>query len=227
MATLKNLVRVVNLGLKDYHSALRVQREHSSAILRALSSKEPRPFGTLLLVEHPPVYTVGLRDKVYSTEEENSLKDLGADFVRTNRGGLITFHGPGQLVFYPIIYLKDFNIGMRQYVDQLEETVIQMCRHYGIEANRSPDTGVWVKGNKLAAIGVHGSRYVTTHGVGLNCSTDLSWFEHIVPCGIEGKGVTSLSEELSSHISVNDAVPHLLKAFADVFQCTYASYEDR
>uniref|UniRef100_A0A8C1II11 lipoyl(octanoyl) transferase n=1 Tax=Cyprinus carpio TaxID=7962 RepID=A0A8C1II11_CYPCA len=110
-----------------------------------------------------------------------------------SRGGLITFHGPGQLVCYPVLNLGCFRKSVRWYVCELERTVIKTCGQFGIEASTSPDTGVWAGDNKICAIGIHCGRYITSHGLALNCNTDMSWFDNIVPCGIMGKGVTSLS----------------------------------
>lgn len=107
----------------------------------------------LLLVEHDPVYTIGIRTSGYGPEEEARLKSLGADFCRTNRGGLITFHGPGQLVAYPVINLKDFGLGMRAYIQNVESTVIETCARFGLQGKTTCDTGVWVSGKKIAAVG--------------------------------------------------------------------------
>jgi lipoyl(octanoyl) transferase len=172
----------------------------------------------LILTEHPPVYTIGIRTKNYTIKDEEKLRDLGAEFHKTNRGGLITFHGPGQLVAYPIINLKNFQPSVRWYVCHIEKTVINLCAKYGIKAGITDDTGVWVDDRKICAIGIHASRYITTHGLALNCNTDLSWFKHIVPCGIEGKDVTSLSRELKRDVMISEVVPRLLKSFGEVFQ---------
>ncbi|XP_048839349.1 putative lipoyltransferase 2, mitochondrial [Brienomyrus brachyistius] len=211
----KTVVRVVNLGLIPYASALRVQQQHIKKHLDTSSKSS----NTLLLCEHQPVYTVGIRQALYSAEEEERLRSLGAEFFRTNRGGLITFHGPGQLVCYPILNLNFFKRSVRWYVCQLERTVISLCGKFGIEAATSPDTGVWVNDNKICAIGIHCGRYITSHGLALNCNADMRWFENIVPCGIVGKGVTSLSQELRREVSVPEAVSPLLKAFSEHFHC--------
>ncbi|GLG97640.1 Uncharacterized protein GBIM_04369, partial [Gryllus bimaculatus] len=199
----------------DYRTALKLQ------YLLASNHKNPslceKTNNTLVLIEHDPVYTVGIRDKSYSHEDEKKLKALGAEFHRTNRGGLITFHGPGQLVVYPIINLKEFKPSMRWYVSQLENTVIALCKKYDITASTSPHTGVWVEDRKICAIGIHGSRFVTTHGIALNCSTNLEWFSHIVPCGIEGKEVTSLTNERNELISIENAIPIFLSCFSEQF----------
>lgn len=219
----KNCVNVWFLGNLGYQSASRIQQLISA---RHFQSKEESAYepNTLLLVEHTPVYTLGIRTSGYSESDETRLKALGAEFFKTNRGGLITFHGPGQLVAYPIINLKRYNKSMKWYVCKLEETVIQMCRSsFGFEAERSSDTGVWVDNKKICAIGVHGSRYVTTHGIGLNCDVDLQWFSHIVPCGIPDKGVTSLSQVLRKHTPVDCVIEPLLQSFSNQFSCTLQS----
>ena len=165
---------------------------------------------------------------------ESRLKQLGADFVRSNRGGLITFHGPGQLVAYPILNLPRFFgtehsgkklkvKGMKWYVNTLEEVVIRtLGNHFSTDAFRSPHTGVWVdrqNEKKICAMGVHNSDLVTCHGLALNCDIDLSWFDHIVPCGIEGKGVTSLTKELEKTITVQDVESKLVEEFENCFNC--------
>ncbi|MBN3299167.1 LIPT2 lipoyltransferase, partial [Amia calva] len=189
-------VQVVNLGRISYANSLQVQQQYVRQQLDSLSRPLGQAPNTLLLCEHPPVYTVGLRQATYPAEEERRLRRLGAEFFRTNRGGLVTFHGPGQLVCYPL------------------------CGRFGIKASTSPDTGVWVAENKICAIGIHCGRYITSHGLALNCNTELSWFEHIVPCGIVGKGVTSLSRELKREITVAEATQPLLETFAEQFNCS-------
>lgn len=176
----------------------------------------------VFVVEHDPVYTVGIRSKDYPSEVQDSLRRLGADFVRTNRGGLITFHGPGQLVAYPVLYLGSFfkDKSMRRYVCSLEKMIIDICARFQLEAKTTEHTGVWIGDNKIAAIGVHGSRYITTHGIAINCNTDLSWFDHIVPCGIQQKGVTSLTRELGRVVTTAEAYPVLMAAFQQHFDCT-------
>lgn len=210
------LVTIVNAGHQKYESGLKLQKQLSNQ-----KSEDWANFRNyLILQQHDPVYTIGIRTKNYSDVDEQRLRKLGADFHRTNRGGLITFHGPGQLVAYPILHLHQFQPKMRWYVATLELTVIETCRKMGIpQAITTSDTGIWVGNNKICAIGVHGSRYVTTHGIGLNCCTDLHWFEHIVPCGIEGKGVTSLSQELQRNVCVEEATEIFVRCFAEHFKC--------
>lgn len=216
MSKIKPLITVIRTGLINYQTGLQLQK--------LLTQQPNEPFvgfrNYLVLQEFCPVYTIGIRTKGYTEEDEIKLRKLGAEFHRTNRGGLITFHGPGQLVAYPLLHLKQFKPSMRWYVSKLEEMIIESCAQMGImNACRTQDTGIWVNERKICAIGVHGSRYVTTHGIGFNCSTDLKWFEHIVPCGIEGKGVTSLSQELQRDVTTLEASNVLLNTFSNVFQC--------
>lgn len=173
----------------------------------------------LLLVEHTPVYTVGTRDRHYPADYAHTLKKTGAEFYRTNRGGLVTYHGPGQLVAYPILNLKHFKPSMKWYVCQLEETLIATLRRFGITGRRTDETGVWVDHRKIASIGLHGTRYITSHGVALNCNTDLSWFSNIEACGLPGVEVTSLSQELDRDVPFQDSVKPFLRSFQEVFDC--------
>lgn len=214
------MVKVLLAGRLSYGTGLRLQKALSEHHHKYLS----KPANTLVLLEHEPVYTVGIRSKGYTEEDEKKLKSVGADFWRTNRGGLVTFHGPGQLVAYPVLDLRQFRTSMRSYVHQIEKLVIRLCAELGIKAKTSPDTGVWVGDRKICAVGIHGSRYITTHGLALNCNTDLSWFDHIVPCGIEGKGVTSISRELDMKVTVPDVLPIFKNAFKDQFECELIEY---
>lgn len=214
------IVRVLLAGRQPYRVGLQLQKTLADLHHKRLSESA----NTLIFLEHEPVYTVGIRDKGYTEEDEKKLRNLGAEFWRTNRGGLITFHGPGQLVAYPVVDLKQFRPSVKWYINQIERMVIRLCAEFGIKAETSPDTGVWVNDRKICAIGVHGSRYVTTHGLALNCNTDLKWFDHIVPCGIEGKGVTSISKELNMDVPVADVLPIFKNAFGDQFECKLIDY---
>ena len=149
-------VSVILLGRIAYQDAWKVQQILARSFLDHLKSPLsglPEPRDSLLVCEHEPVYTIGVRSTDYSSSEEQRLKKLGADFHHTNRGGLITFHGPGQLVAYPIMNLSHFKKSVRWYISQLERTVIGTCKEFGVEAGTTCDTGVWVNDNKLAAIG--------------------------------------------------------------------------
>ena len=182
----------------------------------------------LLFCEHPHVYTLGKsgsEDNLLINHIQLQAKD--AEFIPINRGGDITYHGPGQIVAYPILNLEVFVKGAREYIHLLEETVITMLKHYGINGSRLQDaTGVWLdpgipgRARKICAIGVRTSRWVSMHGLALNINTDLSFFSHINPCGFTDKAVTSLQQELGHNISMEEAKQHLKKAFADVFGMT-------
>lgn len=208
------LVHVLKTGRLNYGESLKLQKLISDRILQG----DVKYKNVIILTEHNPVYTIGIRTKNYSIDDEEKLKQLGAEFHRTNRGGLITFHGPGQLVAYPIINLKNFDPSVRWYVCHIEKTIINLCKKHGITAKTTEDTGVWVENRKICAIGIHASRYITTHGLALNCNADLSWYKHIVPCGLEGKEVTSLSKELNRDITIDQTTPEFLSSFQEVFQ---------
>ncbi|RKP03958.1 hypothetical protein CXG81DRAFT_8829 [Caulochytrium protostelioides] len=151
----------------------------------------------LLTVEHQhPVFTAGRRLR-NQTEEKKRIEQHHAQYYEVQRGGQVTFHGPGQLVGYPILDLRHFDLTARCYVHTLEKLLIRLCQQYGIEAATSDNVGVWVENErKIAAIGVHIAHHMTCHGFALNCTTDLAWYDLIVPCGITDKGVTSVAEEL-------------------------------
>lgn len=209
-------VHILRTGLINYTQGLNLQQR----IAKQFNETNETQFkNVLILTEHQPVFTIGIRTKGYTQEDEQRLQNLGAQFHKTNRGGLITFHGPGQLVAYPILNLKHFQPSMRWYVCHLEKTIIDLCAELGLQATTSPDTGVWIGNNKICAMGVHGSRFITTHGLALNCNVDLKWFEHIVPCGLVGKGVTSLARELKRDIGTDETVPLLLNSFNKLFDC--------
>lgn len=167
--------------------------------------------GWLLLVEHNPVYTLGKSGKSENMlVSEEYLRSIGAEFFHIDRGGDITFHGPGQVVGYPILDLEQVGIGLREYIDSIEGAVIELCAGYGIVAGRVEGaSGVWLDGGtsrarKICAIGVKSSRYVTMHGFALNVNTDLRYFNHINPCGFADRGVTSLQKELGREVSMEE-----------------------
>ncbi|MEP7372461.1 MAG: lipoyl(octanoyl) transferase LipB [Chitinophagaceae bacterium] len=179
----------------------------------------------LLLVEHPPVYTLGKSgniDNVLLSEE--NLKARGIDFFRTNRGGDITFHGPQQIVGYPILDLEKFYTDIGKYLRNIEEVIILTLKEYGIEAGRSAgETGVWIdadikgKERKICAIGVRSSRWITMHGFALNVNTDLDYFNFIIPCGIQNKQVTSLQKELGRPVDFEEVKEKVKRNFEKVF----------
>lgn len=224
-----------NIGKMKYREALKIQEKLVSIIKTEVESGQPTASNTVIIVEHPAVYTTGIRTKDYTSQEETHLQSLGADFVRTNRGGLITFHGPGQLVAYPVLNLRDFvppkaarkaALGVKWYVNSLEETVINVCRGLGLEAQRSPHTGVWLGDNKVCAMGVHSSNLVTSHGLAINCDMDMSWFNNIVPCGIQDKGVTSLSLELDRPVGLDQVEELLRLEMKNTFGCNFVNVDD-
>ncbi len=207
------LCNLEQLGLVDYAAALELQRE------RVAQRKVDAIPDTLLLLEHPHVYTLGRNacgENILVPEE--FLASRGAQVFHTDRGGDVTYHGPGQLVGYPILDLTRHRRDISWYMRSLEEVFIRTARDYGIEAGRSAGAaGVWVGNDKLAAMGVHLSRWVTSHGFALNVSTDLRYFEWIVPCGLQGKGVTSLAKLLGHPVEMEDAAAHVVEHFGEVF----------
>ena len=201
------------MGRVDYKECWDLQRSLFDALIeRKMSHRTESPtdgeesIGTVLLVEHPAVYTLGKNGKESNLLlGEEYLRSIGADFYRIDRGGDVTFHGEGQIVGYPIIDIKQLGIGLRDYIDALEQSIIDTVAYYGIEAGRLPGaSGVWLGSSeeqnlrKICAIGVRASRFVTMHGFALNVSTDLRYFNHINPCGFTDKGVTSMERELGS-----------------------------
>jgi len=223
---MRPLVKLLNLNQMCYRKALEIQMKTVVKVQKSLESGESvdKIENTLILVEHKPVYTIGIRTKLYNDKDfELKLKSLGADFVRTNRGGLITFHGFGQLVAYPILYLGSFNSrkSIKWYVRQIELTVIDLCESFGMKTSVIDGLpGVWVDNErKIAAIGLHASKYVTLHGLAINCNVDLKWFDHIVPCGIPDKKVTSLSNELKREVTISEVIPCFLDTFGKNFNC--------
>ena len=170
----------------------------------------------IILCEHPHVYTLGRSGKEGNMLlSEEQLSAVGASLYHIDRGGDITYHGPGQLVCYPILNLEEFSLGLKEYVHLLEEAVIRVCASYGITAGRvEKATGVWLDGNsprarKICAIGVRSSHYVTMHGLALNVNTDLCYFSYINPCGFIDKGVTSLQKELGKEVPIEEVKKRL------------------
>ena len=192
---------------------------------KSFADNEPR--GTILLVEHPAVYTLGKsgnEQNMLVTEEY--LKSLGAEFYHIDRGGDITFHGPGQLVCYPIIDLDAIGIGVRRYIEALEQSVIDLAKEYGIEAHRSEGaSGVWVSQGshlvKLCAVGVRASHGVTMHGLAMNVSTDLKWFHLINPCGFTDRGVCSLSTLTGREVTMEEVKPKFINYLAKNLNVKY------
>jgi len=211
--------RIVNaryLGLVPYGDALELQqrlvRERAEGAIPDI----------IILLQHPPVLTIGRfrgeRDIIASPE---TLAREGIVIFRTNRGGSVTYHRPGQLVGYPILNLKDLNLGVRDYIRKLEEVIISLLREFNIASGRHPDyPGVWVGGEKICSIGIHVSRGITMHGFALNVDTDLRHFNYIKPCGMTGKRMTSLAKVLSRPVAVEEVAKPLLACFSVVFSVT-------
>ena len=219
-----------DLGLIDYKQCWDFQEELFAEILAVKSSnrKENKTVATknhLIFCEHPHVYTLGKSgDEKNLLVNEDYLKSRGATFHKINRGGDITYHGPGQIVGYPIIDLDNFFTDIHKYLRFLEEAVILTLKEYGLETERSPgETGVWfdvgtTKARKICALGVKSSRWVTMHGFAFNVNSDLSYFGNIIPCGISDKSVTSLQKELGKEVDMNEVRNKLKAHLIELFE---------
>ncbi|RRJ93083.1 lipoyl(octanoyl) transferase LipB [Paenimyroides tangerinum] len=222
---------IKELGLKDYKETWEYQEELFQSILsiksenRKLNQEVETP-NYLLYVEHSHVYTLGKSgDMSNMLLSESQLAEKGAAFYKINRGGDITYHGPGQVVGYPILDLENFFTDIHKYLRFLEEAVILTLAEYGVVATRSQgETGVWIDvgtpfARKICAMGVRASRWVTMHGFALNVNSDLGYFDHIIPCGIRGKAVASLNNELGvKFVDEQDVKEKITKHLVDLFQ---------
>ena len=223
-------VKITELGFLPYSEAWDIQEEYFSNTISV--KRQNRQLDSsiltenhLLLVEHPPVFTLGKSGKIdHLLLKKEVLKSKGIAFFKTNRGGDITFHGPGQLVGYPILDLDNFFTDIHKYLRYLEEIIIKTLSDFGLNSARSDgETGVWLDldtpfARKICAMGVRASRWVTMHGFALNINTDLSYFDYIVPCGIQGKGVTSIAKELNREVDPSLVKAAVLKHFSEVFE---------
>ena len=221
---------VKDLGHKDYKETWDYQESLFEEIVelkrknRAENTDLPTP-NYFLFVEHPHVYTLGKSGHMENLLiDEAALAKKGATFYKINRGGDITYHGPGQIVGYPIIDLENFFTDIHKYLRSLEEVIIRTLADYGIKGERSEgETGVWLDvgtpfARKICAMGVRASRWVTMHGFALNVNTDLGYFDNIIPCGIRGKAVTSLNVELSKEkVDTEEVKRYILKHFKEIF----------
>lgn len=221
---------VKDLGHKDYKETWNYQESLFEEIVelkrknRAENTDLPTP-NYFLFVEHPHVYTLGKSGHIENLLiDEAALAKKGATFYKINRGGDITYHGPGQIVGYPIIDLENFFTDIHKYLRSLEEVIIRTLADYGIKGERSEgETGVWLDvgtpfARKICAMGVRASRWVTMHGFALNVNTDLGYFDNIIPCGIRGKAVTSLNVELSKEkVDTEEVKRYILKHFEEIF----------
>jgi lipoyl(octanoyl) transferase len=229
-------VLLQELGLIEYGKAWDYQEELFKAIVQTKIDNRRNNTSTptenhLLFVRHPHVYTLGKSgDPEHLLIDEQKLASIGAQFFKINRGGDITYHGPGQIVGYPILDLENFFTDIHKYLRLLEEMIILTLADYGIQSERSSgETGVWLDvgtpfARKICAMGVRASRWVTMHGFALNVNTDLGYFDHMIPCGIRGKSVTSMRAELkTTHIDENAVSSRLQHHFKNLFKAELAS----
>jgi len=224
-----------NLGQKAYQETWDYQTELLQETIKTKFSN--RQNGTqlptenhFLFVEHPPVYTLGKSGDLSNLLlNEKQLEEKGITFYKINRGGDITFHGPGQIVGYPILDLENFFTDIHKYLRLLEEVIILTIAEYGLTGTRSEgETGVWLDvgtpfARKICALGVRASRWVTMHGFALNVNTNLGYFDHIIPCGIRGKAVTSMHAELGKEIPLEEVQEKIKKHFCNLFEAEFIS----
>jgi lipoyl(octanoyl) transferase len=218
-------LQVERMGRIGYTAMLALQEARHAAVL---ADTEP---DTLFLLEHDPVVTLGKNsgldgaDNLRRTPQE--LQQLGIEVHRSSRGGDVTYHGPGQIVGYPIYKMRDGEKDIRRYIWKLEEVLIRTCAEYGITATRVEELrGVWVGNDKIAAIGVRVARWTTMHGFALNVSTDLTAFDYIVPCGIHDRGVTSLERLLGRKVPLAEVEDHLARHLARVLERQLSAVDD-
>jgi lipoyl(octanoyl) transferase len=229
-------IQLQDLGSKDYKSTWEYQEELFKDIvdLKIKNRREELDLPTpnyLLFVEHPHVYTLGKSGDLENLLlNEKQLEAKGATFYKINRGGDITYHGPGQIVGYPILDLENFFTDIHKYLRFLEESIILTLAEYGLKCGRSEgETGVWLDvgtpfARKICALGVRASRWVTMHGFALNVNVDLGYFDNIIPCGIRGKGVTSLNVELGvERVDEEEVKSKILKHLTELFETEFVS----
>jgi len=229
-------IQLQDLGSKDYKSTWEYQEELFKDIvdLKIKNRREELDLPTpnyLLFVEHPHVYTLGKSGDLENLLlNEKQLEAKGATFYKINRGGDITYHGPGQIVGYPILDLENFFTDIHKYLRFLEESIILTLAEYGLKCGRSEgETGVWLDvgtpfARKICALGVRASRWVTMHGFALNVNVDLGYFDNIIPCGIRGKGVTSLNVELGvEKVDEEEVKSKILKHLTELFETEFVS----
>lgn len=221
------------LGLKDYKETWDLQEDLFQEILdtKIKNRREETSINTqnhFLFVEHPHVYTLGKNGDIKNLLlSEDQLKEKNASFYPINRGGDITYHGPGQIIGYPILDLENFFTDIHRYLRTLEEVIILTLKDYGLKPERSEgETGVWLDvgtpfARKICAMGVRASRWVTMHGFALNVNTDLGYFDHIVPCGIKDKAVTSLQVELGHKVNENELKTKIKTNFEKLFEAKF------
>ena len=225
----KNIL-LQNLGVKDYketwdYQTKLLQEIVDQKISNRKNNEENETKNHFLFVEHPHVYTLGKSGDLSNLLlNENQLKEKGATFYKINRGGDVTYHGPGQIVGYPILDLENFFTDIHKYLRLLEEVIILTLADYGLKAERSDgETGVWLDvgspfARKICAMGIRSSRWVTMHGFALNVNANLGYFDHIIPCGIRGKAVASMEAELGKKIPLEEVQEKILKHFKTLFE---------
>lgn len=221
-------VHFTDIGLKHYKEVWDYQEKLLAENIEIKRAEEGKflPENYLLFTEHHPVYTLGKNgDANHVLLNTSARESMGIEYFKINRGGDITYHGPGQLVGYPIFDLDQFKPDLTWYLRSLEEVIIKTIAEYGIKGERSKgETGVWIdpdkKGfeRKICAIGIRCSRWITMHGFALNVNTDLSYFNHIIPCGIQNKNVTSIASEIGKEVNMDDVKTYVRKHFTEVFE---------
>ena len=198
---------VKDLGLCDYDKALLSQKNTRNQLIKNLGKN------TFFLLEHNPTYTLG------KNGNPNNILNKNCELFQTDRGGDVTYHGPGQLVGYPIINLKTMGLGIRSYVSNIEQVLMHVLYDYGINASiKKGLTGVWIEDRKIASIGIRVSQWITTHGFALNVNTDMNYFSNIISCGIDNVSMTSMEKELNKKISISDVKQSTINHFNDIFK---------
>ena len=200
------LIKVQDLKRKNFLDTLQIQESLRNKVLKTNTDNY------LILVEHDHVYTLG------KNANSNNILNSTCEIIQTQRGGDVTYHGPGQLVAYPIINLKKKKIGVKNYISMIEKLISNILIDYNLEPQiLKEETGVWVQDKKIASIGIHVTRGVTMHGLAINVNTDLSYFDNIISCGIQGVKMTSLDKELGKKIRMNDIKKSLITHFNQIF----------
>lgn len=220
---MNRVTKFIDLGRRSYRDVWKQQEELLETVKEQKKQGEPTS-NYLLFVEHDPVYTLGRSGKNGNMlMDAVQLRAKHAEYIQVDRGGDITFHGPGQLVVYPVIDMENFSLGVKDYVNDLEEVVIKSLSAYGMKGQRLPGaTGVWLDASaktarKICAIGVRCSQYVTMHGFALNVNTDLDYFNYIHPCGFVDKGVTSMQKELGKEMDIQEVKDCVKNYFVKIF----------
>ncbi|MEX1010842.1 MAG: lipoyl(octanoyl) transferase LipB [Balneolaceae bacterium] len=221
-----NRIEVYDTGHLPYREAWQLQRELQGRLVQEKLKRRKNPAlpaenaDLLLYTEHSHVYTLGKSgNAAHLLRSMAELKKLEAEFVEIDRGGDITYHGPGQIVGYPILDLGRYFTDIHRYLRSLEEVVIRTCADFGLKGEREEGlTGVWIGGKKVCALGIRCSRWVTMHGFALNVNTDLTWFNHIVPCGINDRSVATLSGLAGQKLDEEEVKKALTRHFGDVFE---------